>query len=610
MNNYPKNKCLAPYLSVVVASRNDDHGGDPLRRTQIFLNCLSWQAARFRLPLEIILVDWNGVSDRPPLSLVLQQADETKQWCQISCITVPPHLHSQLKYSESLPLFQMIAKNVGIRRARGEFVVATNIDIIFSEELMRYLALQKLSARNVYRVDRYDIMQGLADDLALDETLEYAWSNVIRVHRRLGPTSLLKALFPNADAIRECSPDKKAASRVDGVILREANGVIELQSERSATLDDLHTNACGDFTLLSREGWYAIRGYPEFESFSMNIDSVGLAAAHYAGYEEISLLPPCVCFHIEHDVGSGWTPEGQSQLFERLRRSNILSPEWAVLRPLVDEMQREARALEFNGSDWGLAKHRLPQVPLGVGAESASSASFSSVYSSIKPDFDLDALSASAEQESLVNRSRVSAINDNFQLNLLELKRLRELTTPIVQIYWPSPNGAYCEGNSQVCMSSGIAARNLHACFNSEFNWQWPLRIDLVDETAAVRICSILVLELARSRVVATFDGRDRSRISFVNLEPISTRTSSRREKFRSLGVVASNIKPFGSTNTVPFSFFGRTLIAVKSALRFVQKPRPLVIKPSGADPQLYLPPLRSKPSLPIAVLIDIEPVP
>ena len=29
----------------------------------------------------------------------------------------------------------MIAKNVGIRRARGEFVLATNIDILFSSEL-------------------------------------------------------------------------------------------------------------------------------------------------------------------------------------------------------------------------------------------------------------------------------------------------------------------------------------------------------------------------------------------------------------------------------------------------------------------------------------------
>ena len=34
----------------------------------------------------------------------------------------------------------MIAKNVGIRRARGRFMLATNIDIIFSNELVDWLA--------------------------------------------------------------------------------------------------------------------------------------------------------------------------------------------------------------------------------------------------------------------------------------------------------------------------------------------------------------------------------------------------------------------------------------------------------------------------------------
>jgi len=34
----------------------------------------------------------------------------------------------------------MIAKNVGIRRTRGEFVLATNIDVLFDEGLIAYIA--------------------------------------------------------------------------------------------------------------------------------------------------------------------------------------------------------------------------------------------------------------------------------------------------------------------------------------------------------------------------------------------------------------------------------------------------------------------------------------
>ena len=50
---------------------------------------------------------------------------------------------SELKASERLPLFQMIGKNVGIRRSRAPFVLATNVDIIFSDALFSFLAETK-----------------------------------------------------------------------------------------------------------------------------------------------------------------------------------------------------------------------------------------------------------------------------------------------------------------------------------------------------------------------------------------------------------------------------------------------------------------------------------
>ena len=37
-----------PYLSVVVTTRNDDHGGDPLKRLQAFINTLAAQCRRTR----------------------------------------------------------------------------------------------------------------------------------------------------------------------------------------------------------------------------------------------------------------------------------------------------------------------------------------------------------------------------------------------------------------------------------------------------------------------------------------------------------------------------------------------------------------------------------
>ncbi len=80
----------------------------------------------------------------------------------------------------------------------------------------------------------------------------------------------------------------------------------------------VHTNACGDFTLMAREHWFDLRGYPEFDLFSMNIDSILCVAAHHGGAREEMLADPMRIYHIEHGSGSGWTPEGQAKLFERI----------------------------------------------------------------------------------------------------------------------------------------------------------------------------------------------------------------------------------------------------------------------------------------------------
>ena len=47
------------HLSFVVTTRNDNHGGDMLRRFQIFAETLLQQANRHSLKGELIVVEWN-----------------------------------------------------------------------------------------------------------------------------------------------------------------------------------------------------------------------------------------------------------------------------------------------------------------------------------------------------------------------------------------------------------------------------------------------------------------------------------------------------------------------------------------------------------------------
>lgn len=550
-----------PYLSLVAASRNDDHGGDPLRRTQIFVNCFARQCEKHRLPAELILVDWNPVPDRPGLAAVLNAPAGTT-YCQLRVITVPAVLHHRLKYADRISFFQMIAKNAGIRRARGRFILATNIDIIFSDELMQFIARQQLDPKKMYRVDRHDIQAGLAENLSVDETLAYAWTNPIRQHRRIGPQSLLKQLYGDQSHQRVVTPDPEFSRRFADTRALRHGDAWQLEIERAAPMANLHTNACGDFKLISREGWEAIRGYPEFEAFSFNIDSMGLVAAHYAGYTEVTLLPPCVAFHIEHSLGSGWTPEGAAKLFARLRRAGVLNPEWPVLLPLVDQMRREQRTLEFNHAGWGLAAFELPEEVLGNPAPAdptvlrhlASQAATLSV-AAIEPAFDLDRLALALEFRT---QAESGFMTDS------------ERTEGIVQLFVPDAVGAYAEETSLIARAP---LRQLESVIFrvEQYPSQFPLRLDPVAATGVIEIAALTLLDVGSKRILLRFDG--------------------------------ANASELGIGGTAQFFQVDRPLTKSTSGT-------PIYILSTGDDPQLVLPPLAEPPSFPLLLIVELRLLP
>lgn len=517
-----------PYLSVIATARNDDHGANLLRRLQTFVNALFGQAERHEVCLELVLVEWNPPPEKPPLAEALRWP-QNSAFCRTRIITVPPEVHGRFRHSATLPLYQMIAKNVGIRRAAGEFILATNIDILFSTELMEFLAARRLEPGRMYRVNRHDADAGVPVDGTIVERLAYCREHVLRVHEREGSRApagngadtpdiatrasgisfgagwgaaeqhfgrvrragagtlevlvqpaavhrtLLLELEPSAGAasshpqislldpragretgavpiikrsvVKVGVPSHAAAVRLRASAgqcgvgplvlavrcewagtaphpavpievepapwrpqtrcreftaglarflsdLRRGNGSgriglplprqlasrltvgpagvsIGLRSETGENGEAalrlpppirLHTNACGDFTLAHRSHWFELRGYPELDLFSMNLDSVFCYMAHFGGAPEQILPEPMRVYHIEHATGSGWTPEGQHLLYRRLAEKGIpwLSNEevlhWA------SQMERWNNALILNRANWGLAEFTLPEV--------------------------------------------------------------------------------------------------------------------------------------------------------------------------------------------------------------------------------------------------------
>jgi hypothetical protein len=640
-----------PYLSLVVTTRNDDHGGGLLARTQAFVSGWIEQARRFRISSELIIVEWNPPADRPRLAEVLRWPEDFGP-CQVRFIEVPAELHQRYAHAEVLPLYQMIAKNVGIRRARGRFVLATNIDILFSSELAVFFAGRNLQANRMYRIDRHDAMSDIPEGRPVEEQLEYCLTHLIRVNRREGsfpvqpdgalavcsndivspsagvvpgqgwfpveywdpqepfrwageraelcisaraglvsalklhvmpalqleddpirleaedtegrvlgsvllntrgwwripfngplpekivlrargtpaftgldPRPLMFRVFRiewedlNQDADQmiqesasappqkyetasqapddcapvaaepvaaECPSDSAAAvpraelaaseppelRRLEWVpvgpptaqieplsnakkarsiwralqhlIERLADGgprttvaiplpprwrrilktyvlsggitgmlrhgivrpdtperpvrpalasgrqddiaaeiaapegtvpeatAPEVAPERTAKLRPapsegmppafLHTNGCGDFTLLAREHWLDLRAYPEFDVFSMNLDSVFCFMAHHGGAPEEVLAEPMRIFHIEHGTGSGWTPEGQQKLFERIWAKGLSFIDNEEVLRWAAQMRRLEAPMIFNRDNWGLAEFELKET--------------------------------------------------------------------------------------------------------------------------------------------------------------------------------------------------------------------------------------------------------
>jgi hypothetical protein len=391
-----------PYISLVVTSRNDSHGLNIQKRMQAFVDGWFHQTAKFNLPSELIFVEWNPPADRPRLIDSLTWPHRRGP-CRLRLIEVPQDLHKRYACADRLPLYQFIAKNAGIRRAKAPFVLTSNIDILFSDELMAFLAEQRLERDVIYRNDRLDVPMELPD-LPMDDLIAWCRNNSIRINRanytldlRDGSLYAIASGFFSAWsgfltdatiftgkalpslilagglAVRHLEGGNVALAKC---IIRAAwGGLLEgLKAKRARTQVSLdrakraipaHTNACGDFELMSLKNWIDIQGYPEYEGYSMHVDSLLLLCAVASGkVKERRLDQPMAHYHIEHSQGSGFTPEGERKLYEGLAKRAIPFLLWEEVESIVEQFRLKGRHAAFNDKNWGLGQFTLRETVL------------------------------------------------------------------------------------------------------------------------------------------------------------------------------------------------------------------------------------------------------
>jgi hypothetical protein len=242
---------VQPYVSFVTWGRNDGYAPGFVERVGRATSCLAGQLERAAVPAEIIIVEWNP-ADGPPLLVEAVEVPQTLHHVAIRGIVVPSQYHHRLAGFHERGLHGGEASNVGIRRARGRFISPKASDTVFSPALIERIARQDLDTRKMYRADRHDVV--IDDTLwKLDEAGFFA---------RLGelPTT------PN-------SP---------------------LEQSPLWQLRDLHTNACGDFTLMAAAHWHRLRGHPRDRTvLGLDVDSLLMHAAAAIGVEECRWPEPC-----------------------------------------------------------------------------------------------------------------------------------------------------------------------------------------------------------------------------------------------------------------------------------------------------------------------------
>ena len=119
----------------------------------------------------------------------------------------------------------------------------------------------------------------------------------------------------------------------------------------------LHTNGCGDFTLLSRDDWFRLRGYAEWPIFSWHLDSLFMYAANANGIRQIVLNGNYRIYHIDHS--GGWSPQGETELFSRLNAKNIPYLTNEELLRWQTTFAEDPKQAILNGGSWGLADFNL-----------------------------------------------------------------------------------------------------------------------------------------------------------------------------------------------------------------------------------------------------------
>ncbi len=237
-------------ISAVICSRNDNYGGNLIQRSTY---CLNSMATTFD---EVIYVDWNS----PTHSLIYEIQENLLKNGKIKHICIPPEYANMMTNfdKDAQKCCEVLARNIGIRRATGDYIVSTNIDIIapFREELDDFIS-QKLNDSTFYTICRRNVY--------LETISGIDYKNVTEYTKKMYDTY-------------------KPEMRIEKINNSDDYSII---------------NCCGDFQIAHKNIWYDIRGFEESLIYRLYSDTNVQKKAVFHGYQLKADNVPGI-FHISH----------------------------------------------------------------------------------------------------------------------------------------------------------------------------------------------------------------------------------------------------------------------------------------------------------------------
>lgn len=260
-------------LTAICCGRNDDYGGHLVERATYAFNSM------LKTFDEVIYVDWNTDEGKKVLTdeLVLKNREK------LTVYEVTPSMVKDIMGDEpAQSMCEVMARNIAIRRATGDVIVSTNIDIIVPPREQMDILVSKMKPNQFYTVARHDVhlhdlQKVFGDDVDIQDKLPVVFGvNAVSA----------KYLSPYLNATKE---------------------LLEKYEEKEHHVLASVICACGDFQVAHKNVWFDVRGFEEFQKRRSYNDTTIQYKVIMAGNEVVGTNFPPV-YHIDHKRDHSTSP--------------------------------------------------------------------------------------------------------------------------------------------------------------------------------------------------------------------------------------------------------------------------------------------------------------